>query len=131
MEFHNWLKGLWTNVLSWFGVEEQKLSSFLYPIYKDAKVLLKKDLLDAIIDGVPVVTAAITGAAPAEMLAAGLKAAEDYILPLLEKEGLALAKTTIGALSNGLVAQAQQAISAVSAGTTPTPTPTPTSAEVA
>lgn len=105
--FKTWLITAWQDALSWFGVEEQKFASFLYPIFQDAKQLVSKDLLSDVIAGVPVVAAAITGAAPEEMLALGLKAAENFIRPLLETQGVTLAETTVNTLSNTLVAQAQ------------------------
>lgn len=100
--FSVWLLTAWTNLLSWFGVEEQKLASFLYPLFQDAKTLIKNDLLTDVINGIPVVTAALAGGVPAALVAA-----EEYILPILEKQGLTLLQTTINQLANGLVAQAQ------------------------
>lgn len=105
-KFKEWLKTAWTDFLSWFGVEEQKIASLLYPIFQDLKQLVEKNLWHDIIEGVPVVAAAMTGNIP-EALALGLKAAEDFILPLLEKQGVTLAQTTINSLANALVAQAQ------------------------
>lgn len=104
--FSDWLKTAWLNLLSWFGMEEQKLASFLYPFFKDAVTVVKKDLLHDIIDGIPVVLAALTSGG----VAAALVAAEQFIIPLLEKQGVALAQTTINTLSNALVAQAQAAV---------------------
>lgn len=105
MVFHEWLHNAWQNLLSWFGVEEQKFASFLYPIFKDVKQVIEKDLLKDVIDGVPVVAAALMDGIPAALVAA-----EQFIVPLLESQGLALAKTTIGALANALVAQAQASL---------------------
>lgn len=107
--FAAWLKEAWTDFLSWFGVEEQKIASFLYPIFLDAKQLVESDLMHDIIDGVPAVAAALFPEGGTMDLAAGLKAAEDFLLPLLEKQGVELAHTTINTLSNGMVAQAQTA----------------------
>lgn len=103
--FHDWLKTAWTNLLSWFGVEEQKLASFLYPIFQDAKKLVEKDLLSDVISGIPVVTAALKDGPEA-----ALKAAEDHIVPLIKAQGAELASTTLNTLANALVAQAQAAL---------------------
>lgn len=105
MAFHEWLTSAWTNLLQWFGIEEQKLASFLYPILKDAKMVVEKDLLNDVIGGIPIVVVALSGG-----FAAALVAAEEYILPLIEAQGIALAQTTINALANGLVAQAQASL---------------------
>lgn len=116
--FSTWLKTAWTDFLTWFDVEEQQLASFLYPILQDAKTLVKQDLLGDIISGVPIVAAAIGAATGnlSEVLAIGVKAAEDFIVPLLEKQGVTVASTTLSTLANGLVAQAQAAQEAVTAG---------------
>lgn len=103
--FHLWLVSAWTNLLSWFGVEEQQLASFLYPVLKDAKQLIEHDLLKDIIAGVPVVASALAGGIPA-----ALAAAEQFILPLLTAQGLELEQTTVSVLSNSLVAQAQASL---------------------
>lgn len=108
MTFHDWLKTAWTNLLSWFGVEEQKLASFFYPVFQDAKILVQKDVLSDIIGGVPVVVAALEGGIPA-----ALTAAEQFIVPLLEKQGIAVAQTTVNTLANGLVTQAQASLNAI------------------
>lgn len=105
MNFHDWLKTAWTDLLHWFGVEEQKIASLMYPIFQDAKTLAEKDLLKDVIDGVPIVVAALSGG-----YAAALAAAEEYIVPILTAQGIELAKHTIGALSNALVGQAQVAL---------------------
>jgi hypothetical protein len=113
-KFTEWLKNAWTDFLSWFGVEEQRIASLLYPIFKDAKQLVENDLWHDVIEGVPIVAAALTGATgglPAA-LAIGLKAAEEFLLPLLEAQGVKLAQTTINSLSNALVAQAQAGLTA-------------------
>lgn len=107
-DFSTWLKTAWTDLLSWFSTEEQKLASFFYPIFQDGVQIVKKDLLTDVIDGVPIVAAALSG----NGIAAGLAAAEAYILPILEKQGLALAQTTINTLANALVAQAQVSLPA-------------------
>lgn len=105
MNFETWLQTAWTDFLSWFGVEEQKLTSFFYPILKDAKVVIEKDLWSDIVAGVPVVSAALAGGLPA-----ALTAAEQYILPLLAKQSVTLAQTTLNTLYNALVAQAQASL---------------------
>lgn len=105
--FTEWLHTAWQNLLSWFGVEEQKLASFMYPIFKDAKSLIQKDVLKDIIAGVPVVAGALTGGIPA-----ALAAAEQFLLPILTQQGIELEQTTINALSNSLVAQAQASLPA-------------------
>lgn len=105
MDFKDWVKMAWTNLLHWFGMEEQKLASFLYPIFQDAKQVVEKDLLQDVIDGIPVVVAALTNGIPAALIAA-----EQFILPVLEKQGLQLAQTTINMLSNALVAQAKASL---------------------
>lgn len=105
MAFHDWLKNAWTDLLHWFGVEEQKLASFFYPILRDGKQIIEKDLLKDVIDGVPIVAAALTGG-----YSVALEAAEAFILPVLTAQGLDLAKHTIGALSNALVGQAQASL---------------------
>lgn len=117
MAFSAWLKTAWTNLLSWFGVEEQRLASFLYPIFQDAKKLVEKDLLSDIIGGVPIVAAALTGATGgvSDIAAIGLKAAEGFLLPLLETQGVTLASTTISTLTNALVAQAQASLTSATA----------------
>lgn len=115
--FSTWLKTAWTDFLTWFDIEQQKLASFLYPVLQDAEVLVKNNLLADIIDGVPIVRAAIdsaTGDLPA-VLEVGIAAAKDFILPILEKQGIAVASTTLNTLANGLVAQAQAAQAAVTA----------------
>lgn len=118
MKFHEWLTTAWTNLLSWFGVKEQKIASFLYPLFQDAKQLVEKDLWTDIIGGVPVVAAALVGVAdPAAALSAGLAAAGGYLLPLLEKQSVTLAQTTINTLSNSLVAQAQASLASTAAAT--------------
>lgn len=108
--FHAWLVTAWTNLLSWFGLEEQKLASFLYPIFQSTKTLIKNDFLTDVIAGVPVVAAALT-----EGPAAALAAAEGVILPLLEKQGVTLATTDIEILKNALVAQAQASLTSTAA----------------
>ncbi len=105
--FHDWVKTAWTNLLTWFGLEEQKVASFLYPIFQDAKTLVKDDLLKDIIDGIPVIATALGGG-----YAAALAAATQFILPVLEKQGKQLADETIGTLANALVAQAKASIPA-------------------
>lgn len=105
MAFHEWLHTAWTDLLHWFGVEEQKLASFLYPVLQDAKQIVEKDLLKDIINGVPVVAAALTGG-----YSVALEAAEAFIVPILTAQGLELAKHTVGALSNALVGQAQASL---------------------
>ncbi len=105
MSFHEWLHDAWQNLLSWFGVEEQKLASFLYPVFMDAKSMVEKNILQDVIDGVPLVVAALSGGIPAALLAA-----EAFIVPLLEKQGMALAQTTVNTLANALVAQAQASL---------------------
>lgn len=111
-KFTDWLKGAWGNLLSWFGVEEQRIASLLYPIFQDAKQLVERDLLHDIIEGVPIVAAALTGATGgvSEAVVLGLKAAEEFLLPLLAKQGVTLAATTVNSLSNALVAQAQEGL---------------------
>ena len=119
MAFHDWVKTAWTDLLHWFGVEEQKLASFMYPIYQDAKQVVEKDLLKDIIDGVPVVASALSGG-----YGAALTAAEEFIVPLLTAQGITLAKETLATLSNALVGQAQKSLSALPApdnNNTPTP----------
>jgi len=122
--FHVWLVTAWTNLLSWFGVTEQKVASFLYPIFQDAKQLVEKDLLKDIIAGVPAVASAIAGGP-----AAALSAAEAFLLPLLKEQGVELEETTVQVIKAGLVAQAQASLDAVSngsgasAGTAPGSTP--------
>ncbi len=106
-DWPSFLSTAWMNLLSWFGVEEQKLASFLFPILKDAKTVVQKDLLNDIIGGLPIVVAALSGGIPAALLAA-----QQYIVPLLEAQGVALATTTVNALANGLVAQAQASLNA-------------------
>lgn len=113
-KFVAFLHTAWTDFLSWFGVEEQKIASFLYPIFQDAKKLVESDVMKDIIAGVPVVGAALIGGP-----AAALTAAEGVILPLLKTQGIELEQSTVGALSNALVAQATAAQAAVTAGTTP------------
>jgi len=108
--FHDWLKTAWTNLLSWFGVEEQKLASFLYPLFKNTKDLIKKDFLTDVIAGIPAVAAAIAAGPEA-----ALAAAEAVILPLLAKQGAELASTDIDILKAGLVAQAQASLDAAPA----------------
>ncbi len=103
--FHVWLANAWLNLLSWFGVEEQKIASFLYPVFQDAKQLIGKDLLKDIIAGVPVVATALAGGLPA-----GLLAAENFIVPLLATQGVELAATTINVMANALVSQAQASL---------------------
>lgn len=105
MNFHSWLLTAWMNLLSWFGVEEQKLASFLYPVFKDAKDIVVKDLMADIIGGLPIVAAALSGGIPAALIAA-----EQYVLPILEKQGLQLAQTTLNIIYNALVAQAQESV---------------------
>lgn len=105
MNFHTWLKEQWTSLLSWFGVEEQKLASFLYPTFQSLKQIVEKDLLKDIIDGVPVIVAALGGGIPAALVAA-----EQFIVPVLTAQGIELAQTEINVLSNGLVKQAQEAV---------------------
>lgn len=105
MSFHEWLHDAWTDLLRWFGVEEQKIASFMYPIFMDAKSVVEKNFLQDIINGVPVVVEAMSGGIPAALVAA-----EEFLLPLLEKQGVALAQTTINTLANALVAQAQASI---------------------
>lgn len=107
--FTKFLLTAWHDLLSWFGVEEQKIASFLYPIFKDAVQIVKKDVWADIIAGVPVVAAAITGGIPSALVAA-----EQFIVPLLVKQGIELKQTTLNALSNALVAQAQAAIGTTS-----------------
>lgn len=109
--FSEWLKTAWTDFLTWFDTEEQQIASFLYPIFQDAKVLVQEDLLGDIIDGVPIVAAAITGATGTlpEILTIAETAAKDFLLPLLEKQGVTLEQTTVNTLANALVAQAQAA----------------------
>jgi hypothetical protein len=107
--FHVWLVTAWTNLLSWFGVTEQKVASFLYPIFQDAKQLVEKDLLKDIIAGIPVVASAIAGGP-----AAALTAAEEFLLPLLKAQGVELETTTVEVLKAGLVAQAQASLVAES-----------------
>jgi len=109
--FHVWLVTAWTNLLSWFGVTEQKVASFLYPIFQDAKQLVEKDLLKDIIAGVPVIASAIAGGP-----AAALAAAEAFLLPLLKAQGVELETTTVEVLKAGLVAQAQASLDAGSSG---------------
>jgi hypothetical protein len=109
--FHVWLVTAWTNLLSWFGVTEQKVASFLYPIFQDAKQIVEKDLLKDIIAGIPVVASAIAGGPEA-----ALAAAETFLLPLLKAQGVELENTTVQVLKAGLVAQAQASLAAVSSG---------------
>lgn len=119
MTFPTWLKTAWTGLLGWFSVEQQKLASFLYPVFQDAVTIVKNDLLADIIDGVPVVAAALAGGIPA-----ALEAAEGFIIPVLEKQGVALAETTLNVLKNALVAQAQASLTpgaAATAAGVPTP----------
>jgi hypothetical protein len=106
MSFHEWLVTAWQNLLSWFGVEEQKLASLMYPIFKDAKSLIQKDLLKDIIAGLPIITAALAG----NGVSAAIIAAEQFIVPLLTQQGIELATTTINTLANVLVAQAQASL---------------------
>lgn len=105
MDFGDWLKTAWTDLLHWFGVEEQKLASFLYPIFQDAKDAVVSDVLHAVIDSIPAIILALGNGLPA-----GLVAAEQAILPVLEQKGLQLAQTTINTLANALVAQAQASL---------------------
>lgn len=114
MHFHDWLKTAWLNLFSWFGLEEQKIASFLYPIFQDAKTLVHKDLLNDIIAGVPVVVAALAGGIPA-----ALTAAEEFLLPVLAKQGVELEQTTVNTLSNALVAQAQVSVAKAEAAAAP------------
>ena len=107
--FHEWLVGAWTNLLSWFGVEEQKLASFLYPVFLNTKALIKNDFLTDVIALVPAVAEALTGGG----VAAAITAAEGLLMPLIEKQGATLGQTDINILSNALVAQAQTSLTAV------------------
>lgn len=111
MAFHDWLQTAWTNLLSWFGVEEQKFASFLYPAFQNVKALVKKDLLPDVIALIPAVQAVLTGSG----LPAALTLAESLLLPVLQKQGVELAQTTINIISNGLVEQAQAANASVAA----------------
>lgn len=106
--FSDWVKTAWTNLLSWFGVEEQKAASFLYPIFQDIKALVKKDILHDIADGIPVVVIALTSGG----IPAAIEAAIAYILPVLEAQSAEIAQTSINTLANALVAQAQASVDA-------------------
>lgn len=105
MHFTDWLKKAWQDFLVWFGVEEQKLASFLYPIFQDAKPLIAKDILPLLINLIPVVVAALTNG-----YSEALAVAEANILPLLKADGIELKQATLSALAHGLVAQAQHAV---------------------
>jgi hypothetical protein len=105
--FTTWLHTAWTDLLSWFGTKAQKVASFLYPIFQDAEQLVEKDLLKDIINGIPVVAAALTGGFPA-----ALAAAEAFVLPLLKAQGVELGQATVGVLTHALVAQAQASLDA-------------------
>ena len=109
--FTLWLHTAWLDLLSWFGVEAQKLASFLYPTFKNTRDLIKKDFLVDVIALVPAVAAAILSGG----LSAALELAESLLLPLLAKQGIELAQTDINILSNGLVAQAQASLDATAA----------------
>lgn len=106
-DFTSWLHTAWTNLLSWFGVEEQKLASFLYPVFQNTKDLIKKDFLTDVIAGVPVVASELAGGPEAALVAA-----EAVLLPLIAKQGVELGQTDIAILKNGLVAQAQASLAA-------------------
>lgn len=110
--FTSWLKSCYITLLSWFGVEAQKIASFLYPIFQDAEKIVKSDIMGDLIDLIPAVATAMTGAGglTVEAVEVGLTAAKELLLPLLEKQGVELASETINTLANGLVAQAKIAI---------------------
>lgn len=107
MAFHVWLTTAWTNLLSWFGVEQQKLASFLYPVFNNTKALIKKDFLTDVIALIPAVETALTGG-----YAAALAEAEALLAPLLAKQGAELSQTDLAIIQNGLVAQAQASVAA-------------------
>jgi len=107
MDFSTWLKTAWTNLLSWFGVEEQKLASFLYPVFQNTKTLIKNDFLTDVIALVPAVESVLTGG-----YAVALAEAGTLLTPLLAKQGAQLGETDIAIIQNALVAQAQASAAA-------------------
>lgn len=116
-KFTAWVKTAWTDFLSWFSIEEQKFASFLYPVFSDVAQLAEKDGLQDIIAGIPIVAEALTG----NGAAAALTAAEDFVKTTVEAQGVTLADTTIGVISNALVAQAQAGLTATATPAASTP----------
>lgn len=111
MDFTKWLHNSWTNLLSWFGVEAQKLASFLYPVFSSTSSLIKNDFLTDVIALVPAVAEVLKGGD----IEAALSEAKNLLLPLIEKQGKELAQTDINIISNGIVAQAQASLNVQSA----------------
>lgn len=104
--FTTWLQTAYVNLLSWFGLETQKVASFLYPILKDAEQLVEKDILKDIIAGVPQVATVFEsgGLAAAEIEALA------YITSVIAPHAIDIAKTTLNAVVAALVAQAQASL---------------------
>lgn len=102
MSLSTWFKSELNVFLAWFGVEESKVVTFARPIIQTIGKAVTDDLWADIEGGIPVVGTALLGGVPA-----ALTAAEEYILPLLAKQGIQLEQLALNLLSNSLVAQAQ------------------------
>lgn len=102
MSLSTWFKSELNVFLAWFGVEESKVVTFAKPIVQAIGKVITDDIWADIEGGIPVVVGALTGGIPA-----ALAAAEAYLLPILEKQGLQLEQIAINLLANSLVAQAQ------------------------
>lgn len=110
MSLSTWFKGELNMFLNWFGVEESKVVTWAKPLISDIAKVIKDDLWTDIEGGIPVVAAALVGGIPA-----ALAAAEQYILPLLEKQSIQLEQIALNLLSNSLVAHAQASVAVPSA----------------
>lgn len=101
MSLSTWFKSELNIFLAWFGVEESKVVTFAKPIVTAVGKAITDDLWADIEAGIPVVASALTGGIPA-----ALAAAEAFLLPVLEKQGVALEQTALNLITNSLVAQA-------------------------
>lgn len=102
MSLSTWFKSELNVFLAWFGVEESKVVTFAKPLVSALAKVITDDLWADIEGGIPVAAAALVGGIPA-----AITAAEQYIFPLLEKQGIQLEQTALNLISNSLVAHAQ------------------------
>lgn len=90
------------DVEAWLVSDEAKVEKLLAKTFASLLPLVKSDALSDLESGVPVVVAALVGGVPA-----ALSAAEAWLLPKLEAQGVTLEQTALTALANELVAKAQ------------------------
>lgn len=106
MKLSQWFAAEESILKDWATKEINQITTYLSPFLHDIKPTIEKDLIAILKNGLPIVLTAL-GTNPVGNLSLGLKAAETYIVPALEAEGIKLYQTTINILTNSLTAQAQ------------------------